>query len=192
MAKFEASIDPTIRDDLRYDYRVRLVPIVGPKTDADLALNFVNIDDLSEAERKTMIEAGRTGTVLIKTKNVEVAGKDKLLPKQVCLQVESELPFRFAIHQHTEMWHRLNVRPAHGDKDPYATETKYCVFNETFKQYAYTQAWVKRIVSEIDTVEKYHAFFGRYPVMKTAADPAQSDDSASSAPSEVQAQAEPA
>lgn len=36
VAKFEVAIDPALLDDLRYDYRVRLVPIIGSKADADL------------------------------------------------------------------------------------------------------------------------------------------------------------
>ncbi|MFJ9729654.1 hypothetical protein ACIRP3_43765 [Streptomyces sp. NPDC101209] len=63
---FEADMDQAVKDDLRYDYRVRLVPIVGKKTDADLAVNFVNFNDLTEEERKIMTEAGRTGTVITK------------------------------------------------------------------------------------------------------------------------------
>ncbi|MET8838919.1 DUF3644 domain-containing protein [Streptomyces rubiginosohelvolus] len=48
VAKFEAAIGPDVLDDLRYDYRVRLVPIVGSKTDADLAIDFVKLDELTE------------------------------------------------------------------------------------------------------------------------------------------------
>lgn len=167
VAKFEAAIDPDVLDDLKYDYRVRLVPIVGKKTDADLAINFVKLDDLGEDERKVMVEAGRQGTVIIKDRHVEVADKDKLLPKQVACQVEAQVPFEFHIHpEHTEMWRRLGVRPATNAADPYATEAKYCVYNEAFKSYAYTPAWVKRIVQEIGTVEKYRKFFGREPHMK--------------------------
>jgi hypothetical protein len=167
VAKFEADIDQAVLDDLRYDYRVRLVPIVGSKTDADLAINFVKLDDLTEEERRTMVEAGRLGTVITKVKHVEVADKDKLLPGQVARLVEDQLPFEFHIQpEHTEMWRRLGVRPAHSGADPYDTDPRYCVYNETFKSYAYTPAWVKKIIKEIGTVGKYRAFFGREPRMK--------------------------
>lgn len=167
VARFEADIDQAVLEDLRYDYRIRLVPIVGSKTEADLAVNFVKLDELSEEDRKVMVEAGREGTVIIRDRHVEVAGKDKLLPKQVALQVESQVPFEFNVsREHTEMWRRLGVRPGTGDPDPYNTDPRYCVYNEAFKGYAYTPAWVERIIQEIGTVEKYRSFFGREPYMK--------------------------
>ncbi|WP_431035541.1 DUF3644 domain-containing protein [Streptomyces sp. P6-2-1] len=168
VAKFEAAIDPALLDDLRYDYRVRLVPIIGSKTDADLAINFVKLDELSESERRTMVEAGRLGTVIEKVKHVEVADKDKLLPGRVARLVEDQVPFEFSVHnEHAKMWRRLGVRPATGASDPHATNAKYCIYSEAFGAYVYTRAWVKKVVREIGTVEKYRSFFGREPRMKT-------------------------
>ncbi|EGJ75712.1 hypothetical protein STTU_2923 [Streptomyces sp. Tu6071] len=168
VAKFEAAIDPALLDDLRYDYRVRLVPIIGSKTDADLAINFVKLDELSESERRTMVEAGRLGTVIEKVKHVEVADKDKLLPGRVARLVEDQVPFEFSVHnEHAKMWRRLGVRPATGASDPHATNAKYCIYSEAFGAYVYTPAWVKKVVREIGTVEKYRSFFGREPRMKT-------------------------
>lgn len=167
VAKFEAGIDPNVLDDLKYDYRVRLVPLVGSKTDADLAVNFVKLDELSEEERKVMVEAGRLGTVITKVKHIEVPDKDKLRPAQVARQVEDQLPFEFSVYrEHTEMWKKLGVRPETGATDPYATDMKYCLYNEAFGTYVYTPAWVNKIIREIGTVEKYRAFFGRAPRMK--------------------------
>jgi hypothetical protein len=155
VARFEADIAPTVLDDLRYDYRIRLVPIAGSKTDADLAINFVRLNELTDDERRVMVEARRVGTVIVRNKHVEVADKDKLLPGQVAHLVEDQLPFEFNVYrEHLEMWRRLRVRPALGAVDPYGTDARYCVYNKTFKAYAYTPAWVKRIVDEIGTVEK--------------------------------------
>lgn len=168
VAKFEAAIDPDVLDDLKYDYRVRLVPILGTKTDADLAVNFVNLDELTDGERAVMTKAGRTGTVITKVKHVEVADKAKLRAKQVAALVEAELPFEFSPYsEHFEMWQRLKVRPAKDSADPYDTDAKYCVYSEAFNSYLYTPAWVKKVIKEVGTVEKYRAFFGKEPRMKT-------------------------
>jgi hypothetical protein len=168
IARYEAQLDHAVLDNLQYDYRIRLVPMVGPKTDADLAVDFVRLDDLTEDERTVMTEAGRTGTVIVRDRQVEVAAKDKLLPKHVAPLVEQQVPFHFTVPNNTEMWKRLNVRPSRGASDPYQTEGRYCVYDEPFGAYVYTQAWVKRIVKEIGTVEKYRAFFGREPRMKVS------------------------
>jgi len=168
VARYEAVLDQAVLDDLRYDYRIRLVPMLGPKTDADLAVNFVRLDELSEDERRVMIEAGRTGTVIVRDRQIEVAAKDKLLPKHVAQLVQQQVPFHFTVANNIEMWKRLQVRPSADAIDPYQTETKYCVYDEPFQTYLYTPAWVKRVVKEIGTVEKYLAFFGREPRMKVS------------------------
>ncbi len=141
--------------------------MVGSKTDADLAIDFVKLDDLTEDERRVMIEAGRHGTVIVRDRHVEVADKDKLRPGQVARLVEDQLPFEFTVYrEHTEMWKQLRVRPPKGATDPYATDARYCVYSEAFETYAYTRAWVKKIIKEIGTVENYRSFFGREPRIK--------------------------
>jgi hypothetical protein len=168
VAKFEAAIDPAVKDDLRYDYRVRLVPIVGTKTNADLAVNFVNLDALTDDERTVMTEAGRTGTVITKVKHVEVANKEKIRASRVAERVEAKVPFKFSVYsEHTEMWRRLGVRPATGSADPCRTDARYCIYDEPVETYLYTDAWVERIIKEIGTVERYRAFFGKDPRSKT-------------------------
>jgi hypothetical protein len=85
--------------------------------------------------------------------------------------VEERVPFEFNVYrEHVEMWKRLKVRPGTVADDPYDTDARYCIYNEAFKSYAYTPAWVARIVKEIGTVEKYRAFFQREPRMKEVTD----------------------
>lgn len=109
------------------------------------------------------MRAGREGHVITKLKHVEVASMDKLLPKQVAKLVQDQVPFRFNLNHHTEMWKRLKVRPERGAKDPHLTDSRYCVYDEPFRSYVYSKAWVSRIVKEIGTVEKYKDFFGANP-----------------------------
>jgi hypothetical protein len=73
LARNDADLDSEVRDDQRYDFRVRLVPMLGPKSAADAAIEFVRLDDLTDDERKVMIEAGRSGTVITKVKKVPVS-----------------------------------------------------------------------------------------------------------------------
>ena len=95
-----------------------------------------------------MVEAGRHGSVITRNRQVEVANKDNYLPKQVVEAVRARLPFEFNIHDHTELWKQLAVRPPPGAADPCETDARYCVYNATFKSYAYTRAWIDRIVRE--------------------------------------------
>ncbi|MGW9713845.1 DUF3644 domain-containing protein [Streptomyces albidoflavus] len=167
VAKFEASIESDVLDDMKYDYRVRLVPIVGKRNDADLAVNFVNLDELTDDEHAVMTKAGRTGTVITKVKHVETMNREKLRASDVAKRVEAELPFHFSLYgEHTEMWRRLNIRPAKDAPDPCITDARYCIYDEPVSTYLYTDAWVKKIIKEIGTVEKYRKFFGKDPRMK--------------------------
>lgn len=152
--RYEAGLDQAVLDDQRYDYRVRLVPIVGPKSDADLAVEFVNLESLSDEERATLLEAGREGRVITKVKHVEVASLGKLTAGQAAAKIQASLPWEFKLHSdHTEAWRRLKVRPPTGASDPSATDNKYCVWEAPLRTYLYTEAWVKKVVREIDTIE---------------------------------------
>lgn len=185
VTRYESALDQEVLDDLRYDYRIRLVPIIGSKTDADLAASFVKLADLTEDERRTMIEAGRTATVITRDRHVSVAGKDLLLPKQVARQVQEQVPFKFTVTDHTEMWHRLQVRPAGRTGDRYQTDPRYCIYEEPFRAYLYTPAWVNRVMKEIGTVERYRAFFGREPRMKVSQLPNRMNSAGQPSPASV-------
>ena len=68
VSRYESGLDQAVLDDLRYDYRIRLVPIVGSKTDADLAASFVKLEDLTEQSRTRgptpWLRHGRSRTLL--------------------------------------------------------------------------------------------------------------------------------
>lgn len=168
IARYEAQLDQAVLDALQYDYRIRLVPMVGPKTDADLVVDFVHLEDLTEDERAVMTEAGRRGTVIVRDRHVEVSAKDKLRPTRVAELVEEQVPFYFTAANNAEMWKRLQIRPPAGADDPYQTDNRYCVYDEPFNGYVYTRAWVRRVVDEVGTVEKFRAFFGREPRMRVS------------------------
>ncbi len=46
--EFDAALDEEVRSDHRYDFRVLLIPQTGPKSEADVAMRFVRLDELPE------------------------------------------------------------------------------------------------------------------------------------------------
>lgn len=48
ITEFQGSLSQEVRSDERFAYRLLLLPMKGPKTEADLALNFVRQEDLSD------------------------------------------------------------------------------------------------------------------------------------------------
>jgi hypothetical protein len=164
LAKFDADLGSEVLDDLRYDFRIRLVPMLGPKSAADAAIEFVKLDELTDDERKVMTEAGRSGRVITKVKKVSVSSAGCMLPARVVREVEKRVPFVFNMGQHTRMWKHFKLHPA-GWVAPDGGETvsEFCIANEPTRQYVYTPAWVDKIVKEIGTPEKFEAFFGAPP-----------------------------
>ena len=164
LAKFDAGLDSEVLDDQRYDFRVRLVPMLGPKSEADAAMEFVKLDELTEDERKVMIEAGRSGRVVTKLKKVPVSAAGCMLPKRVVSEVQKRVPFDFNMGQHTRMWKHFKLHPARWVvPDGGETVSEFCIPDEPTRQYVYTPAWVDKIVKEIGTPEKFEAFFGTPP-----------------------------
>lgn len=107
--------------------------------------------------------------MITKVKHVEVASLGKLTAGQAAAKIQANLPWEFKLHSdHTEAWRRLKVRPPTGASDPSATDSRYCVWEAPLRTYLYTEAWVKKVVREIDTVDKYRALFGRDPRSKQA------------------------
>lgn len=168
MTKFEAKIDTAVKDSERYEYRVALTPVKGPRTDADLAVTFVREDELTPAERAAMTSDGKTGKVLVAEKQRDVLYKDELLPKQIIAEVDAQLPFKFHSGHFIQLWKKLGVRPKPGEPKT-KTDTRYCVYNPLYDNYVYRKPYVERIIQEVGTREKFKAVFGKEPEMKVTA-----------------------
>lgn len=164
LAKFDVGLDSEVLDDQRYDFRVRLVPMLGPKSDADAAFEFVKLDELTDDERKVMVAAGRSGKVVTRVKTVPVSSAGCMLPKQVVSGVQKRVPFDFNMSLHTRLWKHFKLHPA-GWVAPNGGETvpEFCIPDEPTRQYVYTPAWVDKIVKETGTPERFEAFFGFPP-----------------------------
>jgi hypothetical protein len=164
LAKFDADLDSEVLDDQRYDFRVRLVPMLGPKSAVDAAIEFVKLDDLTDDERKVMIEAGRSGSVVTKLQKVPVSSAGCMLPKRVVSEVQKRVPFEFKMSLHTRLWKHFELHPARWvEPNGGRTVSEFCIPDEPTRQYIYTPAWVDKIVKEIGTPEKFEAFFGFPP-----------------------------
>lgn len=164
LAQFDAGLDSEVLDDQRYDFRLRLVPMLGPKSEADAAIEFVKLDELTDDQRKVMIEAGRSGTVITKVKKVPVSSAGCMLPTRVVSEIQKRVPFDFNVGLHTRLWEHFKLRPATWvPPDGGETVPEFCIPDEPTRQYVYTPAWIDRIVKEIGTPEKFEAFFGTPP-----------------------------
>ncbi len=166
----EEALDPAVRDDERYEFRVHLVPKVAPKTQADLAVTYVRADDLTDAQRDEFSKLGGVGTVLVHEKLRSVANADLYRPSQAAHKVEAQIPFQFNTYgDFLKAWKKLKVRPGTGASHPERTDSRYCVYDKPNNAYLYTEAFIKKLVRECSTAEGFEKFLGKKPIPKPSA-----------------------
>jgi Protein of unknown function (DUF3644) len=163
LARFEADLDPSITNDQRYEFRVNLIPKLGPKTEAERALTFVREADLTEEERTALQSLGQTGTVVVREQVRPVSGADKMKPSTAVARIQERVPFMFNMSHFVRAWKKLECRPPARAAHPERTDERYCVYDGPHQDYIYTQAFVDKAVRETSTARKFEAFLGVPP-----------------------------
>lgn len=155
---FDAGLEPDVAADQAYDFRIYLIPHTGPKTEADAAMTFVRLEDLTEEQRATM----RQVQTIVRDRQVPVSDLGALLPGEVARRVAAEIgrPFTASSH-HARAWRYFGVRPPSGVPDPARTKSDFCRWNPAFRQYVYTENWVKFLIRKLSDEKTYRE------VMKT-------------------------
>jgi hypothetical protein len=142
---FDAALDPALAAALQFDFRVFLIAHTGPKTQADAAMTFVKLDELDPAQKAAMDQV----QTIIRDKHVPVANLGHLKPKEVAAKVSAGLGRKFTVSDHTSAWRHYDVRPPQNAKNPEATKSQFCVWDGTFRQHVYTEAWVAYLVRHL-------------------------------------------
>lgn len=165
ITEFQVGLTDFIRSDERFAYRLLLLPMKGPKTEADLALNFVRQEDLSKEELQALL--GQEGSVIVAEKYREVTHGDETLPKTAAEAVEERIAFKFSVNDFTTVRKAWQIGPAKsGDKDQLPNSDNYCLYSPAFKQFVYRSTLVQRMAEAVDTAEKYQALLHRPPIAK--------------------------
>jgi hypothetical protein len=168
ITEFQGGLPDDVRSDERYAYRLLLLPMKGPKTEADLALNFVRQDELSEEELQALL--GQEGSVIVAEKYREAIHGDEMLPKAAAAAVEERIAFKFSVNNFTRIRKKWQIGPAKsGDKEQLPKSDGYCLYSPAFKQFVYRPKLVERMADAVDTAEKYQALLGRPPTVKLPA-----------------------
>lgn len=170
MTEFHAGLEEEIRDDQRFQFRLHLIPWLGPKTEADMAIRFVRLDELDEAEREILSGLERTGHVIVRERQQPVRNFDGLSPTTVVEEVQKDLPFVFNMWHFIEAWKYYAVRPAPGSDNPERTDARYCIYDSVHGDYVYTQAFVRMLVRKLSDENTFRQVYGRGPTMVREAD----------------------
>jgi Protein of unknown function (DUF3644) len=165
ITEFRNSVTEEVRDDERFAYRLLLLPMKGPKTDADMALNFVRQDDLSEDELKGLL--GAHGSVIIAEKYREAVHGNEMLPKAAAAAVQARIPFPFGVNDFTRLRKAWQIGPPRtGSRDQLPKSPGYCAYSPAFSQFVYRPKLVDRIVAAVATAEEYEKLLGKPAVLK--------------------------
>jgi hypothetical protein len=172
ISRFQETLPPDVASDERFAYRLFLLPMKGPKTDADMALNFVRQDELTPDELQALL--GQQGSVIVAEKFKEGLHVDAMLPKAAAAAVQQRIPFTFNVSTFTKLRKKWQVGPAKtGDRHAMAKSEGLAVYSPAFGQFVYTPALVDRMVSAVETEGGFAAEVGQPPRTKPTDRPAQ-------------------
>lgn len=162
---FHANLPAAIQNDERFVYRLLLIPMKGPKTEADLALNFVRQDDLSPEELESLL--GQEGSVIIAEKFREAIHGNEMLPGDAAAAVQNRIPYTFGINDFTRMRKAWKIGPPKsGSQKQMAKSEGYCVFSPAFGRFVYRPALIDRMVKAISDEDGYRKHLGKAPEAK--------------------------
>lgn len=147
---FDADLPEAIAQDIRYSFRVFLIPKVGNhENSADVALEFVRLDSKNHTELESLNRA----IVAIREKQVPVANAGMLKPSMVVKLVTEKLGKDFNLHLHTQAWKMYQARQSGQNAE--GCNLKWCHFNPVHNDYLYTQKWVGHLVSKLSDEKEY-------------------------------------
>lgn len=157
---FRSALPAATLNSMKYSFSVYLVPKVANRaSSADAAVEFVKVDEASEEELTRLQRLN----VLIKEKRMPIANLGFSKPGEVVAKVTERLPYRFNIWTHTRAWKYYKVRPSARDTNPQNTIPEYCVYDDVHEDYAYTDAWIDKLMRDLADPAEYQKVTGRPP-----------------------------
>ena len=159
LEQFRSSLSSEVSQDMRYSYRVFLIPkIANHAHQADVAIEFVKYDP-SKPEEMAKYEQV---TALIKPAVAQVANAGRLKAGDVCKRVDpvvkevcgKDKKFVASYH-HARACQFYKVRPLASAADPEKTDTRFCHYDAAHRDYVYTEQWVRFLITEMKKPNQY-------------------------------------
>ncbi len=161
---FRSSLTTEERDDLKYSFKVFLVPkLANHQGKADVAVEFVKFD----SSKPDQMDHYERLVALIKPSVTAVANPGGLKPGDVCKSVEPVVKqhvgkgYKFsASYHHAKACLFYRIRPKRGSADKGKTNAKFCHFDEAHQDYVYTTAWRDHLIAEMKKRGQYQKMLG--------------------------------
>ncbi|AYO58118.1 hypothetical protein CO230_08285 [Chryseobacterium sp. 6424] len=150
--RYKNALPNDVFDSQEYSIKLIQVPKISNTNRSDLAIEFVNWNNLSEEDRFNYEKI----TTIIKDKVVhkEVLNPGKLKPGEVIRLVNDEIELSKKIN-HFDLkclYYAFSIRPTaqdEGQNDPFDCNTNFCHYDEVHDDYVFQEAWVKFLVENI-------------------------------------------
>lgn len=142
--KYKTDLPQEVYDSQEYSVKLLQIPKISNTNRADLAVEFVNWNSLSEEDRENYNKV----TTIIKDKIVKqnVSNANMLKPIDVRNAVREKTGTEISQNNHTDLWKAFSIRPSAKSDSKFDTVIKYCVYDEPHNDYLYTSEWVDFIV----------------------------------------------
>lgn len=162
--EYRSGVAEDVQTSRAFEFRIEITQKRAPKSEADLAVSFVRLEDLTPEEVEAYEALERTGRVILREKQAPDPGW--MRPSPAAEAIQDELGWRF--HPSAEFpkaWAHYDVRPpstATGDVRK-QTNLTYCMWDSTFEQYKYSRAFVAKVVEDCSTAEGFEQVIGWAP-----------------------------
>lgn len=147
---YRNSLTDEIFNTQEYSIKLIQVPKISNTNRNDLAVEFVNWNSISDADRENYDKV----TAIIKDKVVkkEAINPGKRKPSDVITKVNSEIDFTINHYDHKCLYCCFKIRPgsANDIDDPFDTNANYCHYDEVHDDYVYQDAWAELIIRGIN------------------------------------------
>ena len=155
-----------VRDDEKYDMRLRVFLELTKNPASGLPVQFVRAADMT-AEQKEMLRS--TAMVIVREQQRDVSNRGWLKPRQVVNAVAAQVPFKFNMSHFVKAWKVESIRPEAGSPHPERTVEQYCRYDEPHRDYTFSPSYVDHLVKRLSVADGYRDFLGMTAVPVRAA-----------------------
>ena len=145
---FRSNLNDEVFNSQEYSIKLISIPKISNTNRNDLAIEFVNWNNLSEKDRMDYDKVH----AIIKDKTVikEGINPGKLKAGKIIAAVKNISP-KFSQYDHTCLYKIYSIRPVGDEKknDPYNTNTNYCHYDEAHDDYVFQESWKDLIINGI-------------------------------------------
>ncbi len=140
--KYKSSLSDEIYDSQKYSIKFLIIPKISNTNRSDLSIDFIKEDSLTKEEYEKI-------TAVIKDKKIikEAVNAKRYKPSKIIailrryFKLDDKIKFNASYH-HTQLTKYYKIKPLN-DEDPFDTNTKYCLYDDTHKDYVYTKEWIE-------------------------------------------------